>query len=72
MIILENKREWRTRYTPNRSPNEMPVASPGTGTMPCACVGVLQYLCRSGRGTRFGDVIMNGKAESGLAMGDVR
>lgn len=45
-------------YT-DKSPKETPVASSsGPGTIASARVGVLQYLRRSGRGTRFGDVIM--------------
>lgn len=42
-----------------RSPNETPVpSSSGPGTIPSARVGVLQYLGRSGSGSKFGDVIM--------------
>lgn len=40
------------------TPNATPVASSsGPGTIPGAHVGVSQYLGRSGRGSRFGDVI---------------
>lgn len=49
---MENQRDA------SMSPNETPVASSsGPGTIPSARVGVLQYLGRSGRGSRFGDVI---------------
>lgn len=46
------------RIHTGRRPGEMPVASSGNGIMPRACVGVLQYLGRSGGGSRVGDELM--------------